>query len=167
MSEHASPSDRMASSYKQLAASAQNLNAASDDLGGAIAELDGALKQLNLGVSAWVEIDSSSDEETGAYEMRELGYDKIGDRWGIAVREQWGNHFTEDRHVDTWSFSDSPRSHRIDAVEHFAALLDRLVESADQTTEKLKQRTAQARELTVAIGGLPTAVRSRKPGAAR
>src|SRR5258706_14362677 len=84
------PTERIASSFKKLAVASKDLNVAAAELGETISALDGALKKLNLGVSAWHEVAGKEDED-GSYWSRDIGYARVGNKWGIALRRTWGN----------------------------------------------------------------------------
>src|SRR2546425_8222887 len=116
MAEGLSPSQRVAASYKRLAESAATLSSASDELTKSVAALDAVLKRLNLGVDAWVEIHGSDDDGYGNYWSRDIGYAKVGRKWGIALRTTNGNHNSpENGDLEEWLFDDAPRWLRIDA----------------------------------------------------
>jgi hypothetical protein len=76
---------KVSTSYKQLTAAANELNAVSDELGKFVGALDAALKKLNLGLTTWLRLESREDG-SGNYTKRDLGYAKVGGRWGIALR---------------------------------------------------------------------------------
>jgi len=144
------PTERVQTSYKQLSLAAINLNNASDELGKAISVLDAALKKLNLGISAWVEM-TGSDNGLNWW-SRSIGYTKVGDKWGIALKDARG-HFQhpEIDSEQTWLFSDGPRWMRTEAVGHIPDLLEALAKQAEDTTKKVEKRTARAYDLASAI----------------
>src|SRR5713226_9643527 len=84
------PTERVQASYKQLSLAAKSLNAASDELGKAISVLDAALQKLNLGVSGWVTL--AGNEDGNNWWSRGVGYTKVGDKWGIALRKVSGDY---------------------------------------------------------------------------
>lgn len=57
-----SPLERVRSSFRQLHQVANALNTSSDELGTAVAVWDEQLRDLNLGVSAWVELSAGGEE---------------------------------------------------------------------------------------------------------
>ena len=139
------------SSYQQLSAAASQLNFASDELGKHVAALDAALKKLNLGVSTWVSIRGDHNVHD-YYWSEDLGYAKVGNKWGIALRETSGCYGHPDGdEIDQWLFKDAPRRLRIDGVDRLPALLEQLVKEAEQFTERIKQKTLRARELATVI----------------
>jgi hypothetical protein len=145
------PAERVQASYKQLSLAATSLNAASDQLGEAISVLDAALKKLNLGISAWVRLSGDQDEYYDWW-SREIGYTKIGDAWGIALKDASGNLGNPERDSEEkWLFNDAPRWMRIEAVGKIPDLLEALLKQAEDTTKKIKARTEQVIELAVAM----------------
>jgi hypothetical protein len=146
------PAERVQDSYKRLTAAATNLNVASDELGKAIAVLEVALQRLNLGVSAWVRLSGWESENHFDWWSREVGYTKLRDKWGIALRKMSGNlNFPDDDSVEQWMFNEAPRWMRAEAVGKIPDLLEALLRQAQDTTKVIKDKTAQAFELAVAM----------------
>lgn len=144
--------ERVQASYKQLSLAANSLNAASDDLAKAISVLDAALQKLNLGVSAWVQLSGNEDPDISTWWSRGVGYTKIHDKWGIALRTAKGNYnFPDDDSEELWLFNDAPRWMRIEAVGKIPDLLEALLKQAEDTTKKIKNKTTQAYELAAAM----------------
>jgi hypothetical protein len=152
------PSERMAAAYKKLSGAAANLNVVSDELGKSIAALDSSLKRLNLGVSTWVTLVGSEDPY-GNFWSRDVGYAKVNDKWGIALRTTSGNHNYEDFAAEEWLFNDAPRHMRIEAVDELPSLLERLTTEADETAARIKEKTREAHELAAALNPKPAAPR--------
>jgi hypothetical protein len=146
------PAERVQDSYKRLASAAKNLNVASDGLGKAISVLEAAIQKLNLGVSAWVRLSGWESENGFDWWSREIGYTKLRDRWGIALRKMSGNlNFPDDDLVEQWMFNEAPRWMRAEAVGKIPDLLEALLRQAQDTTKVIKDKTAQAYELAVAM----------------
>lgn len=144
---------RVENSFKQLATAAQALNNASDDLGKVIRHLDAALKKLALGVTAWVQVNGTSDETQ--YWASEIGYVKIDGKWCIALREVSGYlQDNSDEAEETWSFSEAPRSLRAEAVSKIPDLLEKMLQQTEEATKDLKEKTEQAAELTFLVSNL-------------
>ncbi|MEQ1869159.1 MAG: hypothetical protein ABL961_03960 [Vicinamibacterales bacterium] len=138
---------RVSSAYKQLSSAATELNTVSDELGKFVGALDTALKRLNLGISTWIRLDSREDG-LGNYTKRDLGYAKVGGRWGISLRTMAGNHNTPDiSTVEEWLFNDAPRALRIEAIEKLPDLFDALIKDAETATAQIRSRTSQAQHL--------------------
>lgn len=150
--EQVSFSERVSSSYRQLSLAASHLNLVSDELGKSIAVLDASLKKLNLGISTWSRLDRWEDA-LGNYSTRYLGYAKVNNRWGIALRTVAGNNTQpEDASVEEWLFNDAPRALRIEAVEKLPDLFENLIKEADVAIRKLKAQSLSARQLAAALG---------------
>jgi hypothetical protein len=146
------PAERVKTSYKQLSAAAINLNSSSDELSEAIAVWDAALKKLNLGLSAWVTLSGSDNDANGNWWSRDVGYARVGNKWGIALRTQDGNDYSDEApDVDEWLFNDAPRWMRIEAVGKLPDLLEALLKQAEDTTKKIRAKKAEADELGEAI----------------
>lgn len=143
---------RISSSYKQLTAAATELNAVSDELGKFVTALDAALRKLNLGIATWLRLESREDG-SGNYTKRDLGYAKVGNKWGIALRTMSGNHnAVEESNVEEWLFNDAPRALRIESVEKLPDLFESLVKEADAATKQIKTKTHHAQALASALG---------------
>jgi hypothetical protein len=142
---------RISASYKQLTAAATELNAVSDELGKFVTALDVALRKLNLGIATWLRLESREDG-SGNYIKRDLGYAKVGSKWGIALRTMSGNHNAlEESNVEEWLFNDAPRALRIESVEKLPDLFESLVKEADAATKQIKTKTHHAQALATAL----------------
>jgi prefoldin subunit 5 len=144
-------SERLASAYKRLAASADILNQASDEFAKPISELDKALQRLNLGLLTWHRVNGGEDDFDN-YWRRDIGYARIGGKWGLALRRVTGNKtINDDESIEEWLFNDAPRSYRIEALDKLPDLLDQLCKGSDKTARKLKESTIEAQQLATAL----------------
>ena len=143
------PTERIQSTFKQLSHAAVELNTASDELSKPIVICEAALKTLNLGVSAWVELSAGGDG--GYWWDRGIGYTQLKDRWGVALRAREGHLASDEPDTDTWPFNEAPRWMRIEAVAKLPDLLEALLKQAEDTTQKIRKKIAQANELAEAI----------------
>jgi len=151
MSNEPSAPERVQTAFRQLSNVATSLNSASDELGKTIAELDAALKQLNLGIGAWVQIAGNTDEH-GNFWSRRIGYTRIRNQWGIALREESGNeNFEEGYQEEAWLFNNAPRWLRIEGIDKIPELLEKLIQQADESTKRIRKKTVEAKELAAAI----------------
>ena len=142
---------RISNSYKQLSQAATELNSVSDELGKFVTALDSALRRLNLGIATWLRLESREDG-SGNYTKRDLGYAKVGNKWGIALRTMSGNHNdVEDSNVEEWLFNDAPRALRIESVEKLPDLFESLVKEADAATKQIRTKTQRAQALASAL----------------
>lgn len=154
--------ERVQSSYKKLSEAAATLNSASDELGESISALDAALKKLNLGVTAWVTIVGGNDDCSLYYWSRDVGYDKIGGKWGIAISTSTGYLDRPDEEsCDSWLFSDAPRAYRIEAIDKIPDLIEKLIDEASSVTNRIIEKTAEAKQLAEAIAPSPQPRRNR------
>jgi len=146
-------SERVISSFTRLSSAAKNLNNVSDELGRAITAVDYILQSLNLGVPTWVQIHGGEDQYTGMeYWSRDVGYAKIGNRWGIALCTRKGDYNSPDEEeFEAWLFNDAPRWLRIEGVEKIPDLLEELIKSTEETTAKIKGKIDRAKQLAGAL----------------
>lgn len=151
MTEETTPlPEQVSALYKHLAAAAAVLNTESDEFSRAVAPLDLALRALSLGIESWVRV-RGWDDDDGDYTHHELGYAKVNGEWGIALRVATGNEHRDWYKEDKWLFDGAPRQNRIDAIEKLPELLERLIKKAISTAKKIKEATAQTREVAAAI----------------
>ena len=145
--------ERVISSFEKLSSAAKNLNNVSDELGRAITAIDYILQRLNLGVPTWVKIHGGEDQYTGMeYWSRDVGYAKIGNRWGIALCTRKGDHNNPDEEeFDSWLFNDAPRWLRVEGVEKIPDLLEALIKNTEETTAKIKGKIDHAKQLAGAL----------------
>jgi hypothetical protein len=143
--------ERVSNSFKQLTLAAADLNSASNELGQAISAIDAALQKLNLGVPTWVTF-SSNDSEDHDFWHNDVGYAKVGTKWGIALRAVSGNYnWPDDAEVESWLFNEAPRRLRIEGIAKIPDLLEALIKVSEETTEKIRTKTTHAKQLAFAI----------------
>lgn len=148
-------SESVSSSFRELSAAAGALNVVSDELGKAVSEIDDSLKKLNLGVTAWVQMQKwgGAHERDLSYTIEELGYAKINSKWGIAVRVRSGDdeHPEYDESVEAWLFNDATRALRLRAIKKIPELLNKLSEEATKVTKELQVKLADAQAVAAAV----------------
>jgi hypothetical protein len=145
-----SPTERVQNTFAQLYKASEDLNIASQELGGAILVLDDALQKLNLGVAAWLAI--SAGEDPPSWWSRDVGYAKIGKKWGLALRKRSGDYNDPDHdEIQEWPFNEGPRWMRAEAVMKIPDLLEKILERVGATTKKIKDKTKFAYELGEAV----------------
>jgi superfamily II DNA/RNA helicase len=143
---------RVQSSYRKLSEVASELNTVSDSLGNIIADLDLALKKLNLGITVWVKLRGDDDPETYDHWREEIGYAKIGGKWGVALQTVTGNYQHPDRdYVEKWLFNDAPRQLRLSSLVYIPELLEKLSEHAANATKQIAEKLQTTHELVNAI----------------
>ncbi len=155
------PKERVASSFKQLAAVSTDLNSAADELSETISKLDEALEGLKLGVSAWHQVAGNEDPQDGSYWSRDIGYARVRNKWGIAIRKTWGNHFYGDYDEEEWLFADAPRWMCIESIGELPDLFEDLIKRTEETTGKIRAKTNEAKELAAAITAAASEIRPK------
>jgi hypothetical protein len=149
--------ERVANYYQHLSTVAADLNAVSDELGKSIAIIDNALQRLNLGIATWVTIRSGEGvQEANDYSFwsRDIGYAKVGGKWGISLRTVAGDHQSPfDPSTEEWRFNDAPRSLRLEAIDKIPELLETLSKDAAKTTKDIRARLSQAQAVAEAVRG--------------
>lgn len=145
---------KVQSSFQQLADAAKTLNAASDRFSKLVAEIDTALKPLNIGLVCWVNIGGPWRSEDGEQEYREqVGYAKIGGKWGIALRTVNEVVYRDDSDIEQWLFNDAPRQLRLKAIDFIPDMLCELSKEAANFTEKITKKTVDVQQLVSALKG--------------
>jgi hypothetical protein len=146
-------SERVITSFTKLSSASKDLNKVSDELGQAITAIDCILQRLNLGVPTWVKIHGGEDQYTGMeYWRRDIGYAKVGNKWGVALRTVEGDYnYPEEASIEEWLFNDAPRWIRVEGVEKIPDLLEDLVKNTVETTQKIKGKIEQAKQLAGAL----------------
>ena len=139
--KHLSLLEKVHSSYKQLAATAISLNDTFEEFGKSVEEIDYALRTSNLGMylgtPVWIQIDGQDDGQT-SYWRRELGYDRIDNRWGITVRTRSGSYLNSSHNKsDVWFFTDAPRRLQVEAAEKLPDLLQTLMKESDAIAQRI------------------------------
>jgi hypothetical protein len=136
--------EKIHASYKQLSTAATNLNDTFNELANSIGELDSALGKLSLDIPVWVQIIGRDDGHT-SYWSRDIGYERIDNRWGIAVRTRSGNYrYPDGEKTEVWLFNDAPRRLQIEAVEKVPELFEKLIQEAETISTRLKGRFTAA-----------------------
>jgi len=154
MPEPVNISEVVTSFYSDLKAVSAELNSVSDDLGKSITEIDTVLKNFNLGIEVWVRIrGGSGDPHQGdfTYWSEDIGYAKYRSRWGICLRQVHGDQSSDTEEVEQWHFSDAPRALRLSAIDCLVNLLQKLIEEARATTEKIRTKLSDAEAVAVAF----------------
>lgn len=154
--------ERVSADFKKLAASAAVLNAVSDEIAAPISTIDAALRELNLGISAWVQVAGAEDPTTCVYWHRSVGYDKVSSRaWGIAICYRIVDADQVVRQEDEWLFNEAPRKYRLEALDKLPQLLEKLTTVANNTAAALKKKVAATKQVATAIAGATSSVSVR------
>ena len=124
--------------FRELSKTAHQLNFVSDTLGKFVFEVESGLKTLNLGVSSWVTVAESPMNDDLVTYYEQLGYDKVGKNWCIALRSyrvaEWSDDYLD---YEVWPFGDGPRPLRIKAIDHLPALLQKLNSEAAKLAKRM------------------------------
>lgn len=146
MTEKPSAPERVQSALAELSTLASELNSASDELVATISDLNAALQDLNLGISAWVPLASGSGWR------RDLGYAKIRNEWGIAIRKlSVSSAHLAEADEEKWTFAAAPRWMRVEAVGKIPDLLEKLIKATEDASEKIRKKTEEAKAITLAV----------------
>ena len=145
---------------------ANDLNDASDGLTTVVSDFEAILKPLNLGTPAWVTISTETDHDFWQ-DTVEIGYARIGSKWGVAIRKVVENLSTgEDPDVTQWLFNDAPRRLRLDAIDNLPRLVDALTAVALTATAAIRKKSEQAAALVAALKAPATSGTAKDANAA-
>jgi hypothetical protein len=143
---------RVRSSFEQLSSRASDLNTLSDQVGKIVARFDAEFNKLNIGIPAWVRFGESASENGLEFTHQEVGYAKIGTKWGLAIREYSGHEAADDYTAyQEWLFNDAPRLHRLQAIDFIPELFEKLVIEVDNATKKVDKKLKELQELSTAL----------------
>ena len=86
---------------------------------------------------------------------REVGYARIHRDWGLAIRMTEGHESCPDEaDVEEWRFNEAPLYLRLKVVDKLPDLIEALVEAADATAKRLREKAVPALELANAVSAL-------------
>lgn len=160
-----SPSDepiRKVPSLDGLSSTAITLTVASRRLGAAITQLNEAFKKLNLGITAWVAT-STSDGDSYVTEREEIGYARHKGTWGICIRQTIEGHAPETEEA-IWHFGEAPREMRIRGAAYLNPLVEKMNDTAKETTQKITERATYAEELATTIHAIADEAKGKAKG---
>ncbi|HTR24274.1 MAG TPA: hypothetical protein VMI10_09830 [Terriglobales bacterium] len=128
----------------ELSSLAQQLNTKSNNLNGYIEALNQQLAAMNIGLEFYMKhpplftsgkrLDDRTSPPTKYEENTYLGWDKLGEKWELTVKEvtteyQWNDDSREVEAVDSEEYTPllkASRELRLKAVDHFDDLLETL-----------------------------------------
>jgi hypothetical protein len=146
--------DRVKKLIEKFPAAASTLNSATDQLGKSVGKLDAVLKRFSLGIPTWVTFSGSPGTDP-SYDHEDLGYAKIGGRWGIAIRTVSGDvRADEGDKVEQYPFNDAPRLLRVQAIPRIPELLTALLENAAKMSAELAAKAEEVDALTDGISAV-------------
>jgi hypothetical protein len=143
--------------FQALTETASSLNASSDEFTKVVGILDEALKKLNVGLTVWVTYLTWAEEPPN-YSHDQIGYSKVNNKWGIALRRVFGDEaLGEEGQEGPWSFNDAPREMRLHGVDKLPELIEALDSEAAKTVNKIKEKTESVRNIAAAVTGISKA----------
>jgi hypothetical protein len=147
---------RVRSSFQHLSSRASDLNALSDQVGKVVARFDAEFNKLNIGISGWVRFQEWTSEDGLEFTHEEVGYARVGNKWGLAVRTMSGNE-AADNYTDyqEWLFNDAPRLLRLKAIDKIPELFEKLVLEVDKATKAVDDKLKELQELATALDPVP------------
>lgn len=147
--------DRVRKAVEQFPAAASALNGATDQLGKSVSQLDAIFKKFSFGIPIWVPFDESDASFFPLYDHEDLGYAKIGGRWGVAIRVVAGDETApRPESEDKWLFNDAPRLLRVRATEVIPELLEALLTRASEMTKKITERAHEVDALAAGMSSV-------------
>lgn len=142
--------ERVSTAFEKLVASAAELNTVSDEIATPISAIEETLQKLNLGVSAWTPFKLIRDDFDLYRETRDIGYTKVSQRWGLAIRRTKGFD-GQPEHSEEWHFNDAPRAYRLEALEKLPELIEQLAETSGKTAAKLRKGITLTKQVAETI----------------
>jgi hypothetical protein len=146
--------ERIRNSVQKLPAAAASLNSASDELAKSVNELDALLKKFSLGVPTWVPFAYSGVEILPAYRHDDIGYAKIGGKWGLAIQSVRGDERADYDHEEQWLFNDAPRYLRVQGADRLPEVLEALITKAAEMTISITEKANDVRAVTAAMSAV-------------
>jgi hypothetical protein len=147
--------ESVSTAFSKLHSVAAELNAVSDELGKYVADIDVSLKKLNLGIAVWVKVSGwEGDQHRGdlSYWTEDLGYSKIGGKWGISLRRVDGDYRDPDGEcVEEWLFNDAPRDLRLASIAKFPELLETLTLKAMKVIGEIQSQMEYLQTVAASI----------------
>ncbi len=139
----------IASDLQVLAKTSQILNRLTDDLTKQVDQVESVINALNLGLSGYVYVEESSDENGMWTHFIRLWYEKTEGKWGLSIDEfdEYAQDPDQYRNRKSWVFRDAPRTLRLKAVEKIPALIKALIKGAQEMTEKTASTVTRAQEI--------------------
>jgi hypothetical protein len=145
------PVERVRQSFPKLKEAAALLSKESDKLNESANDFNLALKQVGIGISAWVDFASGSNEDAGVAWSQSLGYTKLGGKWGLAIKSSTHDFSQPDPENEYWVFAEAPRALRVKAAPFIPDLLDQLIQEVARTTKEVSDHTHNIEALTATI----------------
>jgi hypothetical protein len=141
------------SDLKALTINSKTLNRLTDELAMHVERVESAVNSLNLGLTASVFAEQSSDGDGPWTHYVRLLYEKLGGKWGLVIDEfdehdhdpdQWRNH-------QTWAYGDAPRELRLMAADKIPDLLKALIKRSEEMAAKTAMTVGRAKEIATTL----------------
>lgn len=145
------PVDRVKQSFPKLTNASELVNKASDKLNNSVTNFNAILKNVGLGITSWYGFDGESDSNAGYSWSQEIGYTKIGSKWGLAIRSTSTDWSDPEQDVEIWAFADAPRSLRVKAAPNIPDLLDKLIQDAADMAQEIEKQSEEIDTLAQTI----------------
>jgi hypothetical protein len=138
-----SVSERTSEALKQLQPVAAAVEAAAAELSKPVSAIETAIKRMNIGYEAWTTYKQGSYEEH--WWKWDIGYSRIGGRWGIAIKMSSGDETDPERdRSETWFFNESPLYLRHPSIDKLPDLLEALAKTGETVAGKLTRAAERA-----------------------
>lgn len=141
------------SKLPQLSKASQVLNNLSDELVKQVAGIEASLNKFNLGVSTYVVVSSSADEEGLWSQNLRLAYGKDGGKWGLIIERVTEDlrYGPEDTEYESWPFKDAPRELRLKVVDKIPLLLQALIKESEEVATQVRDAVAFTTDLAISF----------------
>ena len=154
--------EKLQNSLQELASSADTLNSLSDQLNKQILDVESAVNKMGIGLTAYMNTESWSDERGERYDIWRICYEKHSSKWGFTIQHLWGlESYDDSQDSETWAFKDAPREHRLKAIEKIPDLIDALVKKSRDFAADISGVMSYAQGLAAAFTK-PEALASKK-----
>jgi hypothetical protein len=145
-----SVSERTAQALKQLQPVAAAVENAAAELSKPISVVESALKRMNIAFEAWTTYKQGGYEEY--FWKWDIGYSRIGGRWGIGLRTVSGDETDPEREsVEKWHFNESPLYLRHASIDKLPELLEALAKTGETVARKLNSAATRAADIAEAV----------------
>jgi hypothetical protein len=145
-----SVSERTSEALKQLQPVAAAVEAAAAELSKPVSAIETALKRMNIGYEAWTTYKQGSYEEN--WWKWDIGYSRIGSRWGIAIKVSSGDETDPERdQSERWFFNESPLYLRHPSIDKLPDLLEALAKTGETVAGKLTRAAERAATIAEAV----------------
>jgi hypothetical protein len=144
--------DKLQKSLQELTSSADTLNSLSDQLNRQVSDVESSVNKVGIGLTAYVNTESWSDERGERYDVWRICYEKHASKWGFTIQHLWGHEaFPDSGESETWAFKDAPREHRLRAVEKIPDLIDVLLKKSRDFASDISAIMSYAQGLATAF----------------